>query len=186
MNLGLGDAPESPITPYTGQDAADYDVLPEDDAIHGGGEDPTTPLTGGSKSKGKGRVLFDSGVDDEERGISQPSGLRRGMGISASSSLPSLATAASAARTRKERRQRVDSNAEAHTSAFMGLHRRNISTSNVTGGVGAVGDVYTEMRELLLELKNEREALRVEREALRVEREALVREREAIRTKIGL
>jgi hypothetical protein len=109
------------------------------------------------------------------------------MGINASSSLPSLAKAATAVMTRKQRREQVDSNAEAHTSAFMGIHRRNISSANIASGVGGVGvDMHTEMRELIRELRNEWESLRVERDALRLEREALAREREAIRNKDGL
>ena len=197
LNLGLGDDPESPNTPYTGRDAAAYDVAPDGDGLAEEEANATTPLTGRGtgtgkgKGKGKGRVLFDSGPDDEERGGRQPSDMRLGSGVGTSSSLPNLALAASAAKSRKERKEKVDSNAEAHTSAFMGLHRRNMSSANVptvaASGVGVGVDVHAaELRELIWELRSERDALRIEREALRAEREALSREREAIRKQVGL
>ncbi|CAG8706604.1 14941_t:CDS:2, partial [Acaulospora colombiana] len=58
--IGLARSPQSPITPYTGQEAEIYGALPDDE------DDDKAPLTGG-KGKGRaGNILFDSGEHEAD------------------------------------------------------------------------------------------------------------------------
>jgi hypothetical protein len=201
---------ESPVTPYTGRSAAAYGLVPEHEEEEGEDgddvDDGVTPtLSNHKKGKGKPRqVLFDSeserpstNIDnnlfqpggpirtkelDEETGLAV--GAVRG-GMTASTSLPNSLS------KKEERRKRVDSNAEAHTGAFMGLgggrgHRRSLSKVDLLGmgGTSVSGNPLshslvgeTQLSILAKELKVERDALRQEREALRLERESIRLER---------
>jgi hypothetical protein len=178
MDLSMVRDSDSPITPYTGQDAEIYGALPDDD------DADTVPLTGG---KGKSRaknILFDSGEPEADH----PATAHR-QGYDEERAEPHPATPAAASTTshksrkekeKQEKRRRVDSNAGAHTDAFMGIttHRRNRSQVDLNAALA--GEAQS-LSSLLKELKNEREALKAEREALRQEREELARERAALR-----
>jgi outer membrane murein-binding lipoprotein Lpp len=147
-------------------------------------------------------MLFDSETTNIDNNLFQPGGQPRtkqmdeetglgggavkgdeAIGTTTSTSLPNISN------KKEERRKRVDSNAEAHTSSFMGLggaHRRTISKLDLLGmgGTSVSGNTLshshvgeTQLSTLVKELKAERDALRQEREALRLERESLRLER---------
>ncbi|KAG8829224.1 hypothetical protein FRC17_006972, partial [Serendipita sp. 399] len=150
--LQIGREPESPLTPRTGRAAERYAIntMPNNDSEFGRYRDrrEITPLTAGGKGKGRAKeMLFDAGdedLDDDGPDHGEPSkkGKERETRAKEHDEEQGLQGVGDHMQLRHDRnaemerrRQRVESDADGRTNAFMGLtHRRNTSQVHLLGG----------------------------------------------------